>query len=181
MKPFSWMVAGLSSVFLMGFLSGCASMSEKECLTANWLDQGYRDGRNGQPLSRLEDHREACAKVGVIPDRIRYFEGRDKGILEYCTPTNALYEGRQGRSYRQACPAHLERNFLIYYQDGRRIYDAEQKVEELNRRSSQLQTSLKKEKDETQRNHLRRELRDIDKELSRARNNVRYQERRARY
>lgn len=181
MKPFSLIVVGIGSVFLMGGLSGCASMSEKECLTANWFDQGYRDGRNGEPLSRIEDHRQACEKVGIIPERGRYFDGRDRGILEYCTPANALHEGRQGRYYRNSCPAHLERNFLIYYEDGKRVYTAEQQVEELNRRSTQLQNILKKEKDETQRNRLRRELRDIDKELSRARDNVRYQERRIRY
>ena len=173
------LVAG--TVLFLSVLSGCASMSEKECLTANWLDQGYRDGRNGQPLSRLEDHREACQKVGVIPDRNRYFKGRDSGILEYCTPENALYEGRQGRSYRHSCPAHLERNFLIYYQDGKRIYEAEQRVDELNRQSMQLQNSLKKEKDDTKRNHLRRELRNMDQELRRARDELRYQERRIRY
>lgn len=171
----------VNGVLLIGLVSGCASMSEKECLTANWFDQGYRDGRNGEPLSRLEDHRQACEKVGIIPERARYFEGRDKGILEYCTPANALYEGRQGRYYRNSCPAHLERNFLIYYQDGKRVYEAEQQVEELNRRSNQLQNSLKKEKDEATQNTLRRELREIDRELRRARDNVRYQERRVRY
>lgn len=184
MKSFLLMMPVMKAAFLLSILSllgGCASMSEKECLTANWLDQGYRDGRHGEPLYRIEDHREACVKVGVVPDRVQYFKGRDKGILEYCTPANALYEGRQGRAYRQACPAHLERSFLIYYQDGKRIYDAEQQVEDLNRKSSQLQISLKKEKDQSKQNDLRSKLRDIDQELKRARDNVRYQERRIRY
>lgn len=162
----------------MFFISGCASMSEQECLTANWLDQGYRDGRNGMPLSYLGDHREACAKVGVVPNTERYNAGRDQGILEYCTPENGRSEGRLGRSYRNACPAYLERNFLRSYEDGRRVYEAEQEVERLNSRASDLERSIHHEKDDRRRQDLRRDLREIDRELRRARDDVRYQERR---
>ena len=66
----------ISLVVAVAFLSSCASMSEQECLSANWLDQGFRDGRNGQPLRRFEEHRQACAKVGVRPDQRLYLQGR---------------------------------------------------------------------------------------------------------
>ncbi|TKR56704.1 DUF2799 domain-containing protein [Allopusillimonas ginsengisoli] len=156
-------------------MAGCASMSEKDCLTANWQDQGYRDGRDGLPLSRIEDHREACWKVGVVPDARQYQAGRAVGIREYCTPDRALYEGRQGRPYRNACPANLERQFLQYHQAGRRIYDAEQHVDSLNSQSRQLQNQLDKEKNASRRKQLRRELRDLDYRLQRARDDVRRQ------
>lgn len=162
-------------------INGCASMTENECLTANWLDQGFRDGRNGQALSRLEEHRQACAKVGVTPNRQLYFKGREQGILHYCTPDNALQEGLKGRQYRSACPAHLEHDFLIAYEQGKEIYDAEQRVEKLNGQSSQLEKLLKKEKSPEERRYLRQELRDIDRELVRAREDMRYLERRLRY
>lgn len=167
-------------LFLFLILSGCASMSEQECLTANWFDQGYRDGRNGMPLARLADHAEACAQVGVVPERARYMSGRDRGIVEYCTPENARSEGRLGRSYRNACPAHLERDFLKNYEDGKRVYHAEQEVERLNRRSTELERSLRKEKEEATRQHLRQELRELDRDLRRARDTMRYEERRLR-
>lgn len=170
----------LLAIFLFVMLSGCASMSEQECLTANWLDQGYRDGRGGMPLSLLADHAEACAKVGVVPDAMAYRKGRDQGVIEYCTPENARHEGRLGRSYRNACPAHLERRFLRDYEDGKRVYNAEQEVDRLNRRASELERSIKKEKDDAKRQVLRRELRGIDRDLSRARENMRYEERRLR-
>src|SRR5690606_31802964 len=105
-------------------LSACASMSEKECLSANWLDQGYRDGLAGRTASLLEDHREACSKVGVTPNAQQYHAGRNQGLLEYCTPANAVNEGRQGRSYRNVCPMHLERQFLANHQRGYRAYEA---------------------------------------------------------
>ncbi|KAA0891003.1 DUF2799 domain-containing protein [Pusillimonas sp. ANT_WB101] len=153
-------------------MAGCASMSEKDCLTANWQDQGYRDGRDGLPLSRIEDHREACGKVGIVPDARQYQTGRAIGIREYCTPDRALEEGRQGRPYRNACPANLERQFLQFHQAGKRIYDAEQYVDSLNSQSRQLQQQLDKEKSTSKRKQLRNELRDLDRRLQRARDDV---------
>jgi len=159
-------------------MAGCASMSEKECLSANWADQGYRDGRAGQPLARLEEHREACAKVGVIPDVKQYHAGRDRGVLEYCTPASAVREGRLGRSYRNACPMRLEGVFLEYHDLGYRAYQAEQRVESLDREMQRTQRSLDKEKSERKRRELRNELRDLDRRLYRARMELRDEERR---
>lgn len=183
---FIWLIAANStrrfSVFTMValLLSSCASMSKEECLTANWLDQGFRDGRTGQPLSRLEDHRAACAKVAVIPNNNLYIEGREQGIVLYCTPENALQEGLQGRPYRHACPAELEQAFLRSYTNGKQLYEAEQEVEQLNNRSRQLEKSLIREDDKELRRYLRRQLREIDWELQRARDQQRYLERRLR-
>lgn len=161
-------------------LSSCASMSKEQCLAANWLDQGFRDGRTGQPLSRLEDHRAACAKVPVIPDDNLYIEGREQGILLYCTPENALQEGVQGRPYRDACPAELEHAFLLAYNKGKQVYKAEQQVEQLNSQSRQLEQSLVREDGKNQRRYLRRQLRELDWELQRARDEYRYLERQLR-
>lgn len=152
-------------------------MSEQECLTANWLDQGYRDGVRGEPVSRLADHSKACAKVGVYPDMIRYQKGRDQGVLEYCRPQNALQQGRLGNYYKNACPAHLERQFLRYYNEGKRVYEAEQEVRDLTSRSEQLERNLKKEQDPTKRQSLRQQLRQLDRQTSRARDQLRYLER----
>lgn len=162
-------------------LSGCASMSEQECVTANWLDQGFRDGRTGQPLSRLADHRKACAKVGVRPDEGLYFTGRDQGITIYCTPENALLAGRQGQPYRNACPAALEQQFLVSYEQGKQLYDAEQRIEALNRDTRQLEQLLRDEDDREKRRDLRQNIRDLDWERQRARDEQSYLERRLHY
>jgi len=169
-------MVGIGAAALMVY--GCASMSEKECLTANWADQGYRDGRNGYPLARLEDHREACAKVGVVPNPAQYRVGRDRGVLEYCTPANALREGRLGRSYRNACPMQLEAAFLAHHRQGYRAYEAEQRVESLNREMQRTQRVLDKEKNESRRRELRKDLRNLDHRLARARSELRNEERR---
>lgn len=168
-----FLVLGASAI-----LGGCASMSEKECLTANWTDQGYRDGRQGFSLARVEDHREACAKVGVVPDMALYRRGHAQGVLEYCTPQNAVAEGRSGRPYRNACPAGLEGEFLAYHEAGMRAFHAQQRLDGLNRESERLQRTLAKEKNEAQRKRLRSDLRNLDRDLRSARDALHYEERR---
>ena len=75
-------------------LAGCASMSPEECRVADWAEQGYKDGRSGLTPTRITEHRKACAEVGVVPDAQRYRQGWDRGVQEYCTPTNGLAQGR---------------------------------------------------------------------------------------
>ncbi|MGO4999536.1 DUF2799 domain-containing protein [Oceanisphaera sp. W20_SRM_FM3] len=159
-------------------LSGCASMSKQECLTANWLDQGFRDGRNGQPLSRIADHQKACAKVDVRPDHVLYAQGREQGIVLYCTPENALIVGRQGQPYRNACPAALEQQFLVSYEKGKQLYDAEQRIEALNQDTRQLELLLRDEDNNDIRRYLRHNIRELDWERQRARDEQYYLERR---
>lgn len=168
------------SVLLAVTLSACASMSEEECLTADWKEQGYRDGRSGFPLSRVEEHREACAKVGVVPNVTLYTAGRNVGIREYCTPENGLNQGLAGYSYRNACPMELERDFLIQYKRGYRVYEAQQRVNTLKRDVENKERQLDKEKDDKKRRALRRELRDLDDRLMRARRDLFDEERRLR-
>lgn len=98
----------------------------------------------------------------------------------YCTPENALQEGVQGRPYRDACPAELEHAFLLAYNKGKQVYKAEQQVEQLNSQSRQLEQSLVREDDKSQRRYLRRQLRELDWELQRARDEYRYLERQLR-
>jgi len=155
-------------------------MSEEECLTADWYEQGLRDGRNGQPRHYLDAHREACAKVGVVPEAVPYGKGHAEGIRQYCTPENGASLGRQGRSYRNSCPAELESAFLQRYRPAYRVYEAEQRVRSLDNEVQSKERSLDREKDEDKRRRLRRELRDLDDRLRRARDDLYDAERRER-
>jgi len=40
------------SVAVIGF-TGCASISEDECLSGNWSDIGYKDGVNGKSRRKI--------------------------------------------------------------------------------------------------------------------------------
>ena len=100
------------------FLCGCAAMSESECLTADWYAVGERDGQEGRPLAHLAQYHDACSQYGVYPDEDAYSEGRERGLMVYCTEDGGYQEGRVGLGYRGVCPAILEPNFLEGYNVG---------------------------------------------------------------
>ncbi|WP_051207085.1 DUF2799 domain-containing protein [Saccharospirillum impatiens] len=112
-------------------LSGCATLSEEECMTADWYSIGYEDGANGQSETRIGSHREACAKHGVTPDLRDYQDGHDEGLLVFCTSRNGFNRARSGYQYNGICPPSLEPEFLDGYEAGRQIYQVASEVSNL--------------------------------------------------
>lgn len=169
--PARWL-ARLSCLSAVVLLTGCAAMSEKECLTADWRDQGMSDALAGYGRSRLVDVREACAKVGVLPNEALYFDGWNRGIRQFCTPDNGARWGRQGHSYSGTCPAELGAAFSDRYREGRRAWEAEQTLQRLQGEQQDKQRALEKAKDDTNRGQLRDQLRTLDRRLSDARDEL---------
>lgn len=113
--------------------SGCATMSEEECLAADWHGIGYEDGAAGQQVAMLGRRREACADHGVQPDTAAYRAGREEGLQLYCTEQRGFRLGRAGHNYNGVCPTELEGRFLMGHQAGRDIYLARSAVNEVAR------------------------------------------------
>jgi hypothetical protein len=118
-----------AALALCATLSGCASLSKSECLSANWQDIGIRDGANGQPEEYLIQHSTACAKVGVAPDRERWLAGREQGLERFCTPQRAYQIGEYGGGFDAA----ICRNF-----DQERLSDAYNKGRDVNRLAGEI-------------------------------------------
>ncbi len=106
-------------------MSGCATMSEDQCMAGDWGGTGYQDGLNGRQEERLEDHAKACAKYGIAPNPQAYFSAREQGLRTYCRWENGFRVGRSGGSYYGVCTPAEERDFLPAYQDGVTIHGAE--------------------------------------------------------
>lgn len=113
----------LLSIFLMlGFLSGCATMSKNECINADWHSIGFTDGSRGVHYNNLNKHRQSCVKHEIIPDDNAYHEGWDQGIRSYCTADNGYRAGKAGRAYPNICPQDVEANFLSGWEQGIRHF-----------------------------------------------------------
>lgn len=108
---------------------GCATISKEQCQSGDWGAVGYGDGVDGRPMSRLDDHAKACAKVGVTPEPAPYFAARAEGLKRYCTEPNGFRVGREGKSYAGVCPPPVEAEFLGGYADGERVHAATQRLE----------------------------------------------------
>ncbi len=120
-------------VVAFGALAGCASMSAEECMTADWYTIGYEDGARGQTADAIGRHRKACAKSGITADFRSYEEGRSQGVRQYCKPNKGYDLGRRGNAYNGVCPADLEDEFLIAYNEGRELFALENDVRTIER------------------------------------------------
>ncbi|HLR86284.1 MAG TPA: DUF2799 domain-containing protein [Wenzhouxiangella sp.] len=150
---------GLTGLLILA-VSGCATLSEGECLTADWYEIGQQDGRSGHERSRLHDHRKACAKHAVTPDENAYFAGRDDGLRLYCTPERGFEEGLEGRSYRGVCAPERERGFLAEHRKGLMLYEASEAIAAVENDIARKEALLKDE--DTGRKQARELQRDLD-------------------
>lgn len=171
MKLLTAAVVTAASVVL---LSGCATMSEGQCLVGDWGGQGYRDGAEGHPSSRLHDHATACAKHGVTPNMSAYMAAREDGLRTYCTWENGFRAGRAGGTYQGVCSPAEERAFVPAHRDGRQLYEVEQAVSSAE---SALNSAIRRiESREDKLDAKRRELRQeglTSEERQRIRNRIR--------
>ncbi|WP_235951037.1 DUF2799 domain-containing protein [Permianibacter fluminis] len=152
-------------LLLLLALSGCATLSETDCRSGDWYGVGLQDGENGQSLSRLSEHREACSEFGINIDGERYRQGRDQGLLKYCTPENGARVGRSGGSYGNVCPAGLDAEFLRQYRFGYKIFEVEQALEQIDSRIAAIDSELaQKDLSDDKRRQLRRERDDLEDE-----------------
>ena len=115
--------------------SGCASMSDEECLATDWSAVGYEDGARGYTAERFSRHRQACAKHGITADFGAYQQGRADGLVEYCQPGRGYDVGVSGGRYYGVCSVELEQDFLDAYNAGYHLYTLRANV---NRASSNI-------------------------------------------
>jgi Protein of unknown function (DUF2799) len=185
MKNTGWRTYWLIPVVVLlgAALSGCASLSENECQTADWESIGYRDGSRGHDAGRIADHAEACAEYHIKADRELYEEGRQRGLELFCTGANGLRVGRQGSSYSGACPLSLEAEFVRGYELGRELHDLDAHMQQLQSEIQRVQAELRREDPplgDRERDALLYRLRDLEREYGRSESDLRMLEGRAR-
>jgi hypothetical protein len=118
-------------------VAGCSSnpsVTESQCIAGDWQTVGYRDGVNGLRSTQLLQHQDACVQHDVIPDRTTYMVGWKQGVREYCNPHNAFTTGERGQLYYNVCPAAMDHDFQVAYQNGRELYLARAAVANLERK-----------------------------------------------
>ncbi len=115
--------------------SGCASMSESECVTADWEMIGMEDGVKGNLPSNIGLYRSACADHGITPNLAAYRNGHSKGLVHFCTKPRGFTLGQRGTAYNGVCPTDLAESFIDGYQAGRKLFNARSEV---NHEASQI-------------------------------------------
>ena len=159
-------------------LTGCATLNESQCLTADWNELGRQDGRAGYTSSRLAEHREACIKHGIRPDERRYADGRAQGLQDYCVLENAVREGMNGRTYQGVCASFIDRDFRDLNDAAYRVYKARKDIDVIDNQIDVLERELRNDKtSEKRRQNIRDDIRELDRKRDRLRDEVRRSER----
>ena len=66
-----------ATAVVLAAMQGCATLSEADCVSADWSVMGKSDGQEGRPISELNRYRSQCSEYGVEPDSEAYLQGRD--------------------------------------------------------------------------------------------------------
>jgi hypothetical protein len=127
-------------------LSGCKTLSEGECLNADWYDIGVRDGANGRGEEYVARHAEACSELAIVPDRERWLAGRDQGLERYCTVHNGYRIGEVGGTYNGVCMAFSESDFLRGYYLGRDVNRVKSRLDYVENEIRSNHEALKSDK-----------------------------------
>ena len=143
-------------------LSGCATLSKSDCQARDWYGIGLQDGQNGQPLSRLSSHQEACSEHGIRLDGTTYRRGREEGLRTYCEPLHGAWLGRNGHTYYDVCHGPTAGEFRRNYRLGREYWEVEQEISRIEERVYDLRQRLEsKDLAEHARDEIRDEIEDL--------------------
>lgn len=122
--------------------SGCATLDNAECQSADWYLIGFEDGSRGYDASRIRSHRQACAEAQVTPDINRYLLGLERGYQDYCVANKGYQLGATGGSYNNVCPAKQAAEFAQAFQHGRDYHRISSAITELEQRLQDNQLQL---------------------------------------
>jgi hypothetical protein len=128
-------------------LSGCATLTKEQCMVGNWQSIGYSDGAAGYTVARLAEHNKACAKAGVAPDYQAWERGRQQGLKQYCTVSNAYEIGKRGKHISSVCPADMLNKLQQVNAQGREHYTLSSQVKEQEKQLDQYKVEYNKLRD----------------------------------
>jgi|GEM_PF-3037533 len=132
----------------MSLLSGCQTMSASECQVADWSKLGQQDGNAGRQ-DMLAQRIESCQKnaVAVSPTApMLYRSGYAEGLSYYCQPRRILNEALAGRAHVDVCPLAAQGSLRVYADAGARVYQAQQRVDQLRQERDRLNRELQDKK-----------------------------------
>lgn len=114
-------------------LSGCATLDDQQCRTANWENVGLIDGQRGRDESFKNQHAHACEGVAQV-DEEAFHRGWARGHADYCQPENGYFVGLRGEQVPLSCPLETASAFNEQYEKGRHVHLLKEEREELNKR-----------------------------------------------
>ena len=163
-------------------VSGCETMSAEECAAADWRALGFNDAaQNG--ADNFGSRAESCGRKGFSADQTAYSAGFGQGMYQFCQPPHGFQFAMGGGAFNGSCPAELQRDFYAAYGDGQRVHqaqselsDARNRLNSLEQHDRELADDIRRHQDaasrattDEERNRLRGEINDLEKQRADAR------------
>ena len=100
--------------------TACVTEHKQTCAQRDWFELGRKDGLQGAPGDRLASYKQECRGDFSGGWETIYLNGRNAGLVEYCSIENGFELGRMGLNYLYVCPTLTEPDFLAAYARGQR-------------------------------------------------------------
>ncbi len=143
--------ASVGALLALVALAGCGTVSKAECQAGDWDTIGFRDGRNGESEALFARHAESCARFDLPADKATWMRGRERGLVEYCTPLSGYANAVAGKEYKGVCSGERGGAFLDAYGIGREVGLAREAARRADDRVSELRGRLRDIEDEIDR------------------------------
>lgn len=108
--------------------SSSSSISKTNCASMDWFEYGRRDGSKGAAKEQIENYRKLCGDQFSGASETLYVNGRNSGLVEYCTPQNGFEVGKMGSPYLYVCPSLMEPAFISEMRRGQRHRDGSERA-----------------------------------------------------
>lgn len=137
------MFQGLGAFSFALLLAGCSSLPMNQgarsfCQNVDWYAIGRIDGANGKDANALDAHRQECGKTPFPPNAEMYENGREAGLVDFCTPRSGFEFGKDGNPYKGVCPLPFEAEFLSAYHAGLKEFQLQNENTKLETRMDSL-------------------------------------------
>lgn len=143
---------------------GCSSTPEKiSCAQRDWYEVGRHDGAQGATLDHLATYKNECGRDFNDSRESLYTNGRNAGLVEFCSEDNAYQLGRMGIAYRYVCPSTVEESFLTGYRKGQEARHLEVANKKLDAAIDETVSKIDRTENRTERRELAGELEQLKK------------------
>jgi chaperonin cofactor prefoldin len=117
---------------LLGLVSGCATLNEKQCENPDWYHIGRADGRAGNQ-ARYQAHVHTCSRTSDDKEAEAYLQGWNEGIVKYCTSENGYKAGAYSGN-GEACDPQKYPDFTEQFKLGRTVRDLQEERADVRKR-----------------------------------------------
>jgi hypothetical protein len=147
-------------------------------MRGDWHGLGIQDGLAGEPGGRLSDHAKACHEYGITIQHDAYLAGREQGLRDYCRLENAFMVGLNGRPYHHVCPPAIDRLFGHYHSAAYAVYEDRAELDRIDSELFSQENRLHDKKlNDRDRALIRDNIRNLDRQHDRLRDDLYYRER----